>query len=231
MRPFPQIKNMSRKSERHSYLSERCRLLLLPFLLVVPTLIRSWQLLNWQQPQEYIPPPPPSQLQEDVAHFIQTFQNVVQDKVNLQTASWYRHIGPFREELPMRADHPITSSAGNDDSIDGHETTSSNWRKFNASSSLKKKESSTTSNNDAFVDETRLALPDDFLWDKERDISGYFKQLYEACNQNADRDDRFTHSCFGFMQSLIHEPRCTVSRRTRIERSHLITCPYSLHFN
>jgi len=119
----------------------------------------------------------------------------------------------------MRADHPITSSAGNDDSIDGHETTSSNWRKFNASSSLKKKESSTTSNNDAFVDETRLALPDDFLWDKESDISGYFKQLYEACNQNADRDDRFTHSCFGFMQSLIHEPRCTVNLDSRFRCS------------
>ena len=184
--------------------------------------------LHHPQPQNHAPSPPyvikidadinvidNPLIQGNISDFIQTFQNVVQSKVNLQTASWFRHIGPFREAL-----YAATNKSA---SIDDRQVTNSSRRKLQkqdyspASIPMKKKEKSTSSSiNEKATDVSALLSPTKiFLWDKESDIPMYFEQLHQACSQNAHRNHNFTSSCFVFLQSLIHEPRCTVSKRRR----------------
>lgn len=150
-------------------------------------------------------------LQGKISDFTQTFRNIVQKKVNMQTASWYRHIGPFREESSINNARPIPVATTNT-GIDDLQATNDVWRNLYESLLVKKKESS-PANDDKVVDGTLLPPPATMVWDKESDIPIYFEQLYHACTKRVRASNNFTHACFDFLQSLIHKPRCTVSNR------------------
>lgn len=57
------------------------------------------------------------------------------------------------------------------------------------------------------------------IWDDEDDIPGYFDALLKQCSEshNALQETSFQQKCWGFLHSLVNEPRCTVQLDSRFE--------------
>lgn len=53
------------------------------------------------------------------------------------------------------------------------------------------------------------------VWDSDDEIYSYFNDLIVNCAKNATTEDTFQEGCFGLLEDLIWEPRCTVRLDSR----------------
>lgn len=155
---------------------------------------------------------------EHVETLIRYFQESVAEKVEVQIGSWFRHQpGVPRAELlslptSMNGSHSSHNSAKDAEKWSSTGILSSWWsngKKSSGSSSYAEGTSARTSN---IAEDNNNTI----VWDDENDVSAYFDRLLAGCSFPALSDgSRFDDKCFGFLLSLIQQPRCTVRLDSR----------------
>jgi len=131
------------------------------------------------------------------SQFVSHWISAVDQKVEVHSASWFRHVGSYR-----------SATGGGGNVTAGSIAPSKSEQQRQQQLLLRKRERQPANEGGDSSDAV--------IWDREEDIQTYFDTLEKECAKNADFiKDEFDRLCLDYMLDLISAPRCTMRLDSR----------------